>query len=194
MVHIRIEELEKYARDKHVPIMLKDGITFLTDYIKKNNIKRILEIGCAIGYSSINMALVSDDIKITTIERDQKMYDKAIKNIEAFNLGNRIDVIFGDALDVEIDGTYDLIFIDAAKSQYIKFFEKFKYNLDENGVIVTDNLEFHGLVKDSSNCSRNTKQLVNKIKKYIEFLKSNEEFETDFFSIGDGISISKIKK
>lgn len=194
MVHIRIEELEKYARDKHVPIMLKDGITFLTDYIKKNNIKRILEIGCAIGYSSINMALVSDDIKITTIERDQKMYDKAIKNIEAFNLGNRIDVIFGDALDVEIDGTYDLIFIDAAKSQYIKFFEKFKYNLDENGVIVTDNLEFHGLVKDSSNCSRNTKQLVNKIKKYVEFLKNNEEFETDFFSIGDGISISKIKK
>ena len=194
MVHIRIEELEKYARDKHVPIMLKDGITFLTDYIKKNNIKRILEIGCAIGYSSINMALVSNDIKITTIERDQKMYDKAIKNIEAFNLGNRIDVIFGDALDVEIDGTYDLIFIDAAKSQYIKFFEKFKYNLDENGVIVTDNLEFHGLVEDSSNCSRNTKQLVNKIKKYIEFLKSNEEFETNFFSIGDGISISKIKK
>ena len=194
MVHIRIEELEKYARDKHVPIMLKDGITFLTDYIKKNNIKRILEIGCAIGYSSINMALVSDDIKITTIERDQKMYDKAIKNIEAFNLGNRIDVIFGDALDVEIDGTYDLIFIDAAKSQYIKFFEKFKYNLDENGVIVTDNLEFHGLVKDSSNCSRNTKQLVNKIKKYVEFLKNNEEFETEFLSIGDGISISKIKK
>ena len=118
----------------------------------------------------------------------------AKENIEAFNLGNRIDVIFGDALDVEIDGTYDLIFIDAAKSQYIKFFEKFKYNLDENGVIVTDNLEFHGLVKDSSNCSRNTKQLVNKIKKYVEFLKNNEEFETDFFSIGDGISISKIKK
>lgn len=191
MVHIRIEELEKYARDKHVPIMLKDGITFLTDYIKKNNIKRILEIGCAIGYSSINMALVSDDIKITTIERDQKMYDKAIKNIEAFNLGNRIDVIFGDALDVEIDGTYDLIFIDAAKSQYIKFFEKFKHNLNKNGVIVTDNLEFHGLVKDSTNCSRNTKQLVKKIQLYIDFLKNNSEFNTTFISVGDGISISK---
>ena len=122
------------------------------------------------------------------------MYDKAIENIKAFNLGNRIDVIFGDALDVEINETYDLIFIDAAKSQYIKFFEKFKHNLDKKGVIVTDNLEFHGLVEDSSNCSRNTKQLVNKIKKYIEFLKNNEEFETNFFSIGDGISISKIKK
>ena len=194
MVHVRVEDMEKYAHEFHVPIMLKDGITFLTDYIKKNKIKRILEIGCAIGYSSINMALVSDDIKITTIERDKKMYDKAIENIKAFNLGNRIDVIFGDALDVEINETYDLIFIDAAKSQYIKFFEKFKHNLDKKGVIVTDNLEFHGLVKDSSNCSRNTKQLVNKIKKYIEFLKNNEEFETDFYKIGDGISISKIKK
>ena len=194
MVHVRVEDMEKYAHEFHVPIMLKDGITFLTDYIKKNKIKRILEIGCAIGYSSINMALVSDDIKITTIERDKKMYDKAIENIKAFNLGNRIDVIFGDALDVEINETYDLIFIDAAKSQYIKFFEKFKHNLDKKGVIVTDNLEFHGLVEDSSNCSRNTKQLVNKIKKCIEYLKNNEEFETNFFSIGDGISISKIKK
>ncbi len=194
MVHVRVEDMEKYAHEFHVPIMLKDGITFLTDYIKKNKIKRILEIGCAIGYSSINMALVSDDIKITTIERDKRMYDKAIENIDAFNLGNRIDVIFGDALDVDINETYDLIFIDAAKSQYIKFFEKFKHNLDKKGVIVTDNLEFHGLVEDSSNCSRNTKQLVNKIRKYIEFLKNNEEFETEFYKIGDGISISKIKK
>ena len=194
MVHVRVEDMEKYAHEFHVPIMLKDGITFLTDYIEKNKIKRILEIGCAIGYSSINMALVSDDIKITTIERDKRMYDKAIENIDAFNLGNRIDVIFGDALDVDINETYDLIFIDAAKSQYIKFFEKFKHNLDKKGVIVTDNLEFHGLVEDSSNCSRNTKQLVNKIRKYIEFLKNNEEFETDFYKIGDGISISKIKK
>lgn len=194
MVHVRVEDMEKYAHEFHVPIMLKDGITFLTDYIKKNKIKRILEIGCAIGYSSINMALVSDDIKITTIERDKKMYDKAIENIKAFNLNDRIDVIFGDALDVDVNENYDLIFIDAAKSQYIKFFEKFKHNLDKKGVIVTDNLEFHGLVEDSSNCSRNTKQLVNKIRKYIEFLKNNEEFETDFYKIGDGISISKIKK
>lgn len=194
MVHIRISDLEKYAHEFHVPIMLKDGIDFLTDYIKKNNIRNILEIGCAIGYSSIKMALVDSDIHITTIERDKDMYEQAIQNIEAFNLSDRIDVIFDDALNVNISGIYDLIFIDAAKSQYIKFFEKFKKNLNKNGVIITDNLDFHGLVKDCTNCSRNTKQLVNKIKKYVEFLKNNEEFETDFFSIGDGISISKIKK
>ncbi len=191
MVHIRISDLEKYAKENHVPIMLKDGIDFLTDYIKKNDIKNILEIGSAIGYSSIKMALVDCDIKVTTIERDDIMYNKAKENIETFNLNKQITIIHSDALDIELTDKYDLIFIDAAKAQYIKFFEKFKYNLKGSGVIITDNLSFHGLVEDSSNCSRNTKQLVKKIKNYIEFLKDNDEFETKFISIGDGISISK---
>ena len=191
MVHIRLEDIEYYAKSNNIPIMLKDGINFLTEYIKNNNIKKILEIGSAIGYSAIKMALVSCDIQVTTIDRDTSMYDDAIKNISEMELNNQINVIFDDALNVELNEKYDLIFIDAAKSQYIKFFNKFKDNLAENGVIITDNLSFHGLVIDSSNCSRNTKQLVKKIRKYIDFLKSNEEFETEFLSLGDGISISK---
>lgn len=191
MVHIRLEDIEYYAKSNNIPIMLKDGINFLTEYIKNNNIKKILEIGSAIGYSAIKMALVSCDIQVTTIERDKLMYDEAIKNISEMGLNNQIKVIFDDALNVQLNDRYDLIFIDAAKSQYIKFFNKFKDNLKENGVIITDNLSFHGLVIDSSNCSRNTKQLVKKIRKYIDFLKSNEEFETEFLSLGDGISISK---
>lgn len=191
MVHIRLEDIEYYAKSNNIPIMLKDGINFLTEYIKNNNIKKILEIGSAIGYSAIKMALISCDIQVTTIERDKLMYDEAIKNISEMELNNQIKVIFDDALNVELNEKYDLIFIDAAKSQYIKFFNKFKDNLAENGVIITDNLSFHGLVIDSSNCSRNTKQLVKKIRKYIDFLKSNEEFETEFLSLGDGISISK---
>lgn len=191
MVHIRLEDIEYYAKSNNIPIMLKDGINFLTEYIKNNSIKKILEIGSAIGYSAIKMALVSCDIQVTTIERDKSMYDEAIKNITEMELNDQINVIFDDALNVELNEKYDLIFIDAAKSQYIKFFNKFKDNLAENGVIITDNLSFHGLVIDSSNCSRNTKQLVKKIRKYIDFLKSNEEFETEFLSLGDGISISK---
>ena len=191
MVHIRITDLEEYARVFHVPIMLKDGIEYLLEYIKNNNIKNILEIGTAIGYSSIRMAQVNNDIKVTTIERDSNMYNEALKNIKSFNLDNRINVIYKDALDVELNDKYDLIFIDAAKSQYIKFFNKFKHNLNDNGVIITDNLSFHGLVKDSTNCSRNTKQLVKKIQNYIDFLKNNEEFDTEFISIGDGISITR---
>ena len=151
MVHIRLEEIEKYAAENSIPIMQKDGIEFLVEYIKKHNIKKILEIGTAIGYSAIKMALVDEDITVTTIERDKERYDLALKNISSFSLENRIKVLLCDALEVNLnpDDSYDLIFIDAAKSQYIKFFEKFQLNLKINGVIVSDNLSFHGRVEDS---------------------------------------------
>lgn len=190
MVHIL--ELEKYAKDNNVPIMMRDGIEFLLNYIKENNVKKVLEIGTAIGYSAIRIALLSKDIKITTIERDEIRYKEAISNIAKFGLEDQIDVIFADAFDVELSDKYDLIFIDAAKSQYVKFFEKFKYNLDDNGTIISDNLSFHGLVenKDNENLSKNVKGLVRKINEYIEFLKENSEFETQFYSLGDGVGVS----
>lgn len=187
-----IEEIEKFAKDNNIPIMLKDGIEFLEDYIRKNNIKKILEIGSAIGYSAIKMALVSDDIEITTIERDKNRYDIAVDNIGMFNFEKRIHIINDDAFNVRLDQKYDLIFIDAAKSQYIKFFEKFKLNLNDSGVIFSDNLDFHGLVKSEEKIeSRNVRGIVRKLKNYIEFLKENKEFETHFYSIGDGIAVSK---
>ena len=194
MVHIRLEELEEYAKINNVPIMQKDGIEFLTKYIKENNIKNILEIGSAIGYSAIKMALVDDEVKITTIEKDKERYDIAVTNIKEFNLESRINIILGDALDINLNDKYDLIFIDAAKSQYIKFFEKFDNNLNVDGTIVTDNLSFHGLVEDDSKTNnRNTKQLVRKIRNYIEYLKNNDKYITTFYKLGDGVAIS-IKK
>ena len=167
MVHL-LEDIEKYALEKNVPIMQKEGIEFLTNYIKENNVKRILEIGSAIGYSAIKMALVDKEVFITTIERDKERYDIAIKNINDFSLNNQIEIINDDAFNVELDGVYDLIFIDAAKAQYIKFFEKFEKNLSNDGVIISDNLDFHGLTKDIDNIkSRNLKQLVRKINKFV---------------------------
>lgn len=194
MVHIRLEKLEEFARNNNIPIMQKDGIEFLTNYIKENNIKNILEIGSAIGYSAIKMALVDSDIQVTTIERDIDRYNLALENIKEFNLNDRINIILCDALDIELNDKFDLIFIDAAKSQYIKFFEKFDKNLNIGGVIVTDNLSFHGLVDDETKTTnRNTKQLVRKIKKYIDYLKNNERYETVFYTLGDGVSVSKKK-
>ena len=192
MVHI--QQLEEYARANNIPIMEHDGIEFLLDYIKKNNVKNILEIGSAIGYSAIRMCLVDDSITVTTIERDENRYNEAIKNIKNFNLEGRINIIFNDAFNVELNDKYDLIFIDAAKSQYIKFFEKFKINLNNNGVIVSDNLNFHGLVHTNKPIeSRNVRGIVRKLNNYIDFLKNNEEFDTTFYEIGDGVSISKRK-
>ena len=187
-----MRELEEYAKINNIPIMQKDGILYLINYIKENNIKNILEIGSAIGYSSIMMASIDSDIRITTIERDKDRYDLAVSNIKKYNLDNQINIIYGDAVDIDITGMYDLIFIDAAKGKNIFFFEKYKNNLVKRGTIITDNLSFHGLVEDNSLIrTKNQKGIVNKIKDFISFLDNNDEFDTEYIPVGDKIAISK---
>ncbi len=188
-----INEIRTYAKEEKVPIMMDDGLKFLIEYIAKNKIKSVLEIGTAIGYSSIMMALSNPSLTITTIERDEKRYLEALKNIKKLNLEDRITLVFNDALDVNLFEKYDLIFIDAAKAQSIKFFEKFEKNLNPSGTIITDNLKFHGLVDkpEEEIESRNLRALVRKIKEYISFLKGNINYKTDFYELGDGISVSK---
>ena len=193
MVYL-VEQIEEYAMINKIPIIQKEGLEFITSYIKNNHIKTILEIGSAIGYSAIKFAMISDDIKVTTIERDKDRYNMALLNIKKIGLIDRIKIYNIDAFDYVDNNKYDMIFIDAAKAQYIKFFEKFKDNLADDGVIISDNLKFHGLVEHPENTNnKNTKQLVKKIKNYIDFLKNNEEFETTFYDFGDGIGLS-VKK
>lgn len=190
-----IREMKQYAEVNNVPIMMDEGIDFLTTFILKNHVKNVLEIGTAIGYSAIMMALVDPNLKITTIERDEIRYLEALKNVKAFDLENRITLIYNDAFNVKLDEKFDLIFIDAAKAQNIKFFEMFERNLESCGVIITDNLKFHGLVekKEEEIKSKNLRSLVRKIKDYIDYLKTNEKYNTEFFEVGDGISVSKRK-
>lgn len=192
----QILEMEDYAQEKNVPIIEKKSIAFIMKYIKDNNVKNILEIGSAIGYSAILMASAKEDAFVTTIERDEQRYMECLKNVKKCGLDKKINVVFQDALEVNLasDLKYDLIFIDAAKGQYQRFFEKYKYFLKDNGAIITDNLKFHGYVGKSQKIeSKNLRQLVGKIEGYIDFLKNNEEFDTTFYDIGDGLSISKWK-
>lgn len=190
-----IKEIKKYALENKVPIMMDDGIDFLTTFIIKNQIKSVLEIGTAIGYSAIMMALSNPYVTITSIERDEVRYLEALKNIKKLNLEDRITLIFKDALDVKLPDKFDLVFIDAAKSQSIRFFEQFSRNLNKNGFIITDNMDFHGYVKKDEKeiKSRNLRQLVRKIKEYRVYLEENSDYHTDFYTIGDGISVSRKK-
>ena len=192
-----VKEIRKNALDKNIPIMQDEGIEFLLNFIKSNNIENILEVGTAVGYSAIRMASISPLIKVTSIERDSTRYMEAVKNIAKQHLEDRITLIFKDAIDVEFDKNtkFDLIFIDAAKGKNADFFQKFQKYLKPNGYIITDNLKFHGCVDKPLEEieSRNVRGLVRKIRSYIEFLKSNEEFETEFYDVGDGVSVSRRK-
>jgi len=186
--------LSTFASENNVPIITKEGIRFLNQIISISKSKRILEIGTAIGYSSINMAL-NNSVEIVTIERNEEMYSIANENIKIAGLDSKIKIIHIDALEVdELKlGKFDLIFIDAAKAQSIKFFEKFKSLLNSKGIIVTDNLLFHGLVYGEVK-ERNLKQLVRKIDTFNKFIVTQEDFDTHIYAIGDGMSLSVKRK
>ena len=187
-----INQMKEYAELNNIPIMMDEGISFLKKIIMENSVKNILEIGTAIGYSAIVMCSISEDICVTTIERDEKRYLEAIKNIKSAGLEKRIHLIYQDALEVHLEDKYDLIFIDAAKAQNQKFFERFEKNLNSNGMIVTDNMNFHGFVQGNIENieSRNLRQLVRKVRDYHHFLENNVFYKTQFFDIGDGIAVS----
>lgn len=190
----KILEMEKYAEEENVPIIEKQSIAYIMKYIQDNNIKSILEIGSAIGYSTILMASAKTDVYVTTIERDEKRYMQCLKNVKECGMDKKINVVYQDALELNLpeDTKFDMIFIDAAKGQYTRFFEKYKYFLKDNGTIITDNIKFHGYVGHSDTIdSSNLKSLVQKIESYIDFLKNNTEFTTTFYDIGDGLSVSK---
>ena len=195
MVEEKISEIKSYAKENNVPIMMDDGIDFLTSLIRQRKVKNILEIGTAIGYSAIMMALVDENIKITSIEKDNKRYFEAIKNVKKFNLEDRITLLYNDALEVKLKDKYDLIFIDAAKSKNQDIFEHFARHLSDKGAVVTDNLSFHGFVNRETNeiKNRNIRGLVRKIKNYISFLNQNDDYKTVFYEIGDGISVTTKK-
>lgn len=186
-------ELRSYAKIHDVPIIQDMGLHFLRQVIMLKGVKTILEIGTAIGYSAIQMAKLG--ASVDTIEINEESYNIALENIKKANLSDKINVYLDNALEIDLNKLkkYDLIFIDAAKAQYMNFFNRFKDLLNDKGVIVTDNLLFHGLVLNDNIESRNLRQLVNKIRNYNTWLIEQTDFDTSIYDIGDGMALS-IKK
>ena len=181
--------IKEFAKENHVPIILDGGLDFLIKTIKSRDVKDILELGTAIGYSAINMARQNQEIKIDTIERNEEMYKEAVLNVKEANLENQINLHFMDVEEFKTDKMYDLIFVDAAKSQYYKFLNMFIDNLKDDGIMVFDNMEFHGLVDHPElTNNRNTRQLVRKIKNFRELVQEDERFDIIMYEgVGDGI-------
>ena len=187
--------IEQYAKENHVPIMEPISMEFLVQLVRITKPKKILEIGAAIGYSAIRMGLATDDSKIVTIERDEERIQEALKNIKAFDLHHRINLIEGDALERTDDllkkGPYDMLFIDAAKGQYEKFFSIYSPSIVSGGIIVTDNVLFKGYVADLDKSeNKRLQKLATKIRHYNEWLIQQPNMKTTILPIGDGIAIT----
>lgn len=188
------DEIEKDALSRNIPVMQKEGILFLISKLKEVNALSCLEIGSAIGYSSMMMVSHVEGLKIDTIELNEERYNEACCNIKERQLEDRISIFHDDALTFDEEKLkyqpYDVLFIDAAKAQYQKFFEKYVPYVKHDGLIIVDNLDFHGMIFDIDHIkNRNTKQLVKKIKRFKDWIFNHEDFDVEYYNVGDGICI-----
>jgi len=190
-----LEEMEQYAKAHHVPIMELSGIETILQILRISQPKKILEVGTAIGYSALRMATALPETTIVTIERDSERYTVAEEFIQRANKEHQISIIKGDALEVEslIEkfGSFDAIFIDAAKGQYKKFFEIYSKYLGDKGIIITDNVLFKGLVCEDTIESKRVRSMVTKIKNFNKWLMEHAEYDSVIIPVGDGVAISK---
>ncbi|MFT8318329.1 MAG: O-methyltransferase [Sporolactobacillus sp.] len=195
-----LRRMEKQAREIYIPIMQPSAVALLQQLIRWINAERILELGTAIGYSAIRMRLAAgSSAKITSIERDPEMICSAQTHIRELGLSDSIKIVEGDATDqldaVKQNAPYDLILIDAAKAQYEKLFNTYARWLRPGGIIVTDNVFFHGLVCHIDDVrKKQLNRLVHKVDDYNHFLAERTDFDTVFLTVGDGLAISTKKR
>jgi predicted O-methyltransferase YrrM len=191
-----ISDIKESALQEKIPIIQDGGLLFLLGLIVENEYKEILELGTAVAYSAINMALLDDEIHIDTIEKDDRMYEQAARNIGEQGLSDQIKVYHMPIEEFRTDKMYDLIFVDAAKAQYGKYLEQFIGNLKDDGKMVFDNMIFHGLIYETERIgSRNLRNLVKKIRLFRENMQNDERFDIMLFdNIGDGILLLSRRK
>ncbi len=186
-----IEE-EAAREESYVPIAEPETAQFMRVLLDIQKPRKILEIGTGCAYSTIIMAEHSGAF-VKTIERYDKVYERAVKNIEKAGLSKRIEPILGDAMDVleKMNGEeFDMVFLDAAKAQYINFLPHIDRNLRKGGLLVSDNVLYKGMVADRSLFVRRKVTIIKRLKMYLKEISENEAFDTTIIPIGDGVALS----
>ena len=183
-----------------VPIILKETESFLRTFLSITKPKRILEIGCAVGYSAMFFAAVTG-AEVVTVEKDHEMAEKAVENIKRLGYEESIRIIEADGeegvnlLYEQGEAPFDVVFIDAAKSHYKRFLEASWKLCREGTVVISDNVLFKGrIASDIYDPTGKHKTNIKKMREYVDFITSDPRLETTIIACGDGISLSKIKE
>lgn len=186
-------DMEDYAKENHIPIVEPEVAQFLKVLLKIKKPINILEIGTAIGYSAIVMAEnTSDSTKITTIERRKDLIEIAIDNIKNANQDHKIKIIEGEAEEIfqQLESKFDFIFLDAAKGQYLEFFNHCTRLLEAEGIIVCDNVLFRGMVASDKLVIRRKKTIVKRLRTFLQYINEIKGYTSSIIPIGDGVAIS----
>ncbi|AIG25655.1 O-methyltransferase [Brevibacillus laterosporus] len=186
-----LTRLEQEAHEENVPIIQLTGAQFLRTLLLIKRPKSILEVGTAIGYSTIWLAEAAPTAKIVTMELDEERITRARASFKEASLEDRIELIEGDATK-GLSGSYefDCLFIDAAKGQYLTFLQLYLPLLKEGGLVITDNVLYRGLVTDPQAAGKRQKKMVEKIDRFNKHLMGHPQLETSIVPIGDGIAVS----
>lgn len=194
----KLEALYQEAIAKNIPIIKHEMEDFLRLMIVMNRPVRVLEIGTAIGYSSIIMSLASDvPLQIITLEKSEKMIEQAKINIEKFGFEKNITIMQGDAVEVlkTLKEPFDMIFMDAAKGQYMNFYEDAMRLLKEGGILISDNVLQEGLVaKSRFAVTRRQRTIHSRMREFLRTLSNNEDLTTSILPIADGATVSMKKR
>lgn len=186
------QKLEAYADEFHVPIIQPEVAQFMQTLVLLHKPKRILEIGTAIGYSASIMAEYMTEGEIVSIEIRESTHALALENVADFQTKVKFDFRLGDALDVlpQIEGKFDLIFIDASKGHYLEFLELCMGKLNPGGLIVSDNILYKGMIANQELVERRKKTIVKRMRNYLTELNALEDLHTSILPIGDGVALS----
>ncbi|NLP41182.1 MAG: O-methyltransferase [Veillonellaceae bacterium] len=187
-----LKNMENYARENKVPIINSQGADLLVETVKTYRPSSVLEIGTAIGYSTLLIARNSPSAKIISIEIDPDRVAQADTFIRQAGLSDQVDIVVGDANQVisTLNTKFDMVFIDAAKGQYLNYLVKVMEKLNDNAVIFTDNVLFRGMVEGDIETPRRYRTIVKRLREFLEFIHQDSRFSTSLYRSGDGIAIS----
>lgn len=188
-----LEKIKQKALEEHIPILMDDTLEKIEEILKQEKPKRILEIGTAVGYSAMCFSeYLNENGMIDTIERDEERIKEAKENIVKVGVEEKINILEGDAVEIlpTLQGTYDMIFIDAAKGKYPFFLKEALRMLSENGIILADNILYKGYVMSDYN-KHKQRTAVRNLREYIHEVTNNPNLETEILEVGDGLAITK---
>ena len=189
-----LNELEQYAKKTDVPIIRREMQSLLRVLLAMNSPRKILEVGTAIGFSALFMSeYAPDDCHITTIEKYEKRIPLAKENFKKAGREDRITLLEGDATQIlkELEGPYDMIFMDAAKGQYIHFLPEVLRLLPQGGVLISDNVLQDGdIIESRFAVTRRNRTIHARMREYLYEIKHNAGLETVILTLGDGTAVS----
>ena len=188
-----LEKIKQKALKDKIPIIMDDTLNVIYKILQESKPLKILEIGTAVGYSAICFSdYLLEGGRIDTIEREEERVYKAKENIKKVGVYNKINILFGDAVQIlpTLNEKYDIIFIDAAKSKYPIFLQEALRLLNNNGIIIADNVLYKGYVMSDYN-KHKQRTAVRNLREFLKELQENQNLETTILDVGDGLAIAK---